>query len=170
MNSMRAVRPRRSAMLRPDSRISPGGGELQSQHHACQRRLAGAGLADDGKYLRLPFLDREAGVRHRLDVAPRTGTPPMANRLETLATSRDRAHAAAPFALRLAGVSGSTSALRPARRAVVGADRLQGRHLGPALVDGERAARVEAAAARRVGQVGRASAAAPATRSRTGSA
>ena len=82
----------------------------------------------------------------------------MTKRLETWETS-----SSAVMVHDLHGSSDAISGERrhvgaaPARRAMIQPDRLEWRHLGLALFDGERASRVEAAASGRFGKVGRSS-------------
>ena len=64
MNSIRAARPRRSAMLRPDNRISPALGVSSPSIMRASVVLPEPDSPTMVNTSGCPFLDREAGVRH----------------------------------------------------------------------------------------------------------
>ena len=100
---------------------------------------------------------REIGIDDGIDIATRE----LAAHDEALGDVGDleqRGHSARPRGL-LGPIraSGAHVGAAPARRAMIQPDRLEWRHLGLALLDGERATRVKAAARGRFGKVGRSS-------------
>ena len=144
-----------SALLLPSNRISPLVGCSRPRIMRGERRLARPGLADDREDLGPVGDKREIGVHDGIDVAARE---PAAHdeSLGDVGDFEQRGHAHHLLVHQRRDPSERTHVgAAPARRAMIQPDRLERRHLGRALVDGERATRVEAAAGGRFGEVGR---------------
>ena len=127
---------------------------LEAQDHAREGRLARTGLADDREDLGGVGRQRKVGVHDGIDM---TAREPAARdealgdvgHLEELAHARD---------LQLLGPDPGQRAhidAAPAGGAMIQPDRLEWRYIGRALLDGERATRMKAAARGRFGKVGR---------------
>ena len=136
--------------------MSPLVGCSRPEDHARQRRLSRPGLADDREDLGRIGGERKIGVDDCIDIAARE----LSAHDEPLGDVGDLEQRGHPATLTLlAGdlLEGRHVGAAPARRAVIQSDRLEWRHLGLALLDGQRASRVKAAARRRFGKVGRSS-------------
>ena len=131
---------------------------FEAEDHARQRRLARPGLADDREDLGGVGRQREVGIDDGIDIAARELAAPD-EALGDVRNLEQRGHWCTTTALSWEPIWESRRHVgaAPARRPVIQAHRLEWRHLGLALFDGQRASRVKAAASGRFGKVGRSS-------------